>query len=156
MEDIARVCAQLTKLGGSLINDLTDSDLAASSGPHGKTAGWLLGHLCITGDFVRRKCGRAPLTPKEWGPKFNMGTQPSSVASDYPPMGELRSAFEKVYADLAAMAPTISAEVLAGATPFEPARARFPTMGAFATCVMTGHLGYHLGQLSGWRVARNK
>src|SRR6266540_4588682 len=108
MENAARTCAHLTKLGGSLIGDLTDADSARATTSDGKTAGWLLGHLCITGDFVRRKCGAAPMTPKEWGPKFNMGTQPSTVASDYPPMAELRTAFEKVYADLAAMAPTIS------------------------------------------------
>ena len=23
-----------------------------------KTAGWLIGHLCVTGDFGRRLCGR--------------------------------------------------------------------------------------------------
>jgi hypothetical protein len=30
---------------------------------------------------------------------------------------------------------------------------KFPTFGHFATYIMTGHLGYHLGQLSAWRAA---
>jgi hypothetical protein len=154
MENISRSCAQLTKLGETLISDLTDSDLASPSTPDGKTAGWLLGHLCITGDFVRRKSGAAPLTPKEWGPKFTIGTKPSTVAADYPPMAELRTAFEKVYGDLVKIAPTISPEILSGPSPFEQVSDRFPTLGAFLTWIMTGHLGYHLGQLSEWKATR--
>jgi hypothetical protein len=156
MENVSRSCAQLTKLGGTLIGDLTDADLASPSTPNGKTAGWLLGHLCVTGDFVRRKSGGTPLTPKEWGPKFTMGTKPSVVAADYPPMVELRTAFENVYGDLIKIAPTISPEVLAGPSPFQQTADRFPTLGAFLTWIMTGHLGYHLGQLSEWKATRGK
>lgn len=151
MEEASRICAHLTKLGESIISGLTDDDLALPSAPNGKTAGWLLGHLCITGDFVRRKSGAAPMTPKDWGPKFNMGTTPSGTASDYPPMSELQSAFRNVYADLARIAPTLSADLLAGPAPFEPVRDRFPTFGAFLSWIITGHLGYHLGQLSEWK-----
>lgn len=164
MENIARACAHLTKLGVGLIGDLTDSDLAAPSAPNGKTAGWLLGHLCVSGDFVRRKCGAPPFTPKEWGAKFAPGTQPFSSASDYPPMMELRTTFERVYGDLARIAPTLSSDLLAGPSPFEAlpdgvlqqVRARFPTLGSFLTWIMTGHLGYHLGQLSEWKATRKK
>lgn len=156
MENIARSSAHLVKLGETLIRDLTDADLATPSKPNGKTAGWILGHLCVTGDFIRRKCGATPLTPKEWGPKFTLGTQPSAESSDYPPMAELRAAFENVYADLAKLAPTLSDETLAEPSPFEQARDRFPTLGSFLTWLMTGHLGYHLGQLSEWKATRGK
>ena len=37
--------------------------------------------------------------------------------------------------------------------PLDSTRTRFPTLGDFACYIMTGHLGYHLGQLSGWRGA---
>jgi hypothetical protein len=156
MESAARSCAHLTKLGQSLIGDLTDADLAAPSTPGGKTAGWLIGHLCITGDFVRRKAGARPLTPKEWGPRFTIDTKPSAIASDYPPMAELRTAFENVYGDLIKLGPTLSSEILSGPSPFEQVRDRFPTMGAFLTWIMTGHLGYHLGQLSEWKATQRK
>jgi hypothetical protein len=156
MENASRTCAHLTKLGVSLIGDLTDADLALPSTPNGKTAGWLLGHLCITGDFIRRKSGASPLTPKEWGPKFTIGTKPSTVAADYPPMAELRTAFENVYSDLAKLAPTLSAELLSAPGPFEQVRDRFPTHGAFLSWMMSGHLGYHLGQLSEWKATRKK
>jgi hypothetical protein len=165
MENASRACAHLTMLGETLIRDLTDSDLASPSTPDGKTAGWLLGHLSVSGDFVRRKFGSTPLTPKDWGPKFGPGTHPSQSASDYPGMEELRTVFEKVYVDLAKIAPTMTAELLDGPSPFEKipvgpelalARERFPTMGSFASWIMTGHLGYHLGQLSEWKATRAK
>ena len=164
MEEIARICAYLTKLGATLIGDLTDADLAVPSTPNGKTAGWLLGHLCVSGDFVRRKCGAPPFAPKEWGPKFAPGTQPSGASSGYPAMAELRTAFESIYGDLALMLPTMSADLLAAPSPFEGlpdgplqnARKQFPTLGAFLTWIMTGHLAYHLGQLSEWKASRAK
>lgn len=155
MQDISNACAHLTKLGESLTADLTDSDLASQSTPNGKTAGWLVGHLCITGDFIRRKSGGAPLTPKDWGPKFNMGTTPSTNSSDYPPIAELRAAFKNVYADLTRIAPKLPADLLASPCPFELVRDRFPTFGSFLTWMMTGHLGYHLGQLSEWKAPRS-
>ena len=83
-----------------------------------------------------------------------IGTKPSTVAADYPPMAELRTAFEKVYGDLINIAPKISPEILAGPSPFEQVRDRFPTLEAFLTWIMTGHLGYHLGQLSEWKATR--
>jgi hypothetical protein len=46
-----------------------------------------------------------------------------------------------------------SAETLGAQNPFEPGRASFPTSGDFAAYLMTGHLGYPLGQLYGWRAA---
>ena len=156
MEKIARTCAHLTRLGESLIADLTDADAARASAANGKTAGWLVGHLCVTGDFLRRKCGASPMTPKEWGVKFGPGTQPSTAAGDYPPITEMREAFAWIYADLPRLAPSLSADVLAAPCPFEPVRDRFPTLGDFLIWIMTGHLGYHLGQLSGWKAARKK
>lgn len=135
------------------LSDLTDAHSAACPLPNAKTAGWLLGHLCVSGDYIRRKCGRPPLTPKEWGPQFGPGTKPSIEPADYPPMSALRETFEKVYLDLAASAPSLTDEQLAMPNPLELTRARFPTFGDFATFIMTAHLGYHLGQLTGWRAA---
>lgn len=153
MKDASAICLQLLSYAGPLVTDLGDEHLALAAANNGKTAGWLIGHLCITGDFVRRKAGRPPLTPKEWGPKFTIGTQPPRAREDYPDMDALRTAFDAIYRDLAAAAPTLTPEVLAAPNPFEPGRARFPTFGEFLTWVMTGHLGYHLGQLYGWRGA---
>jgi hypothetical protein len=151
MKDAALICTHLLTYARPMLADLGDEHLALPAATSGKTAGWLIGHLSITGDFVRRKSGRPPLTPKDWGPKFGPGTQPSRARDDYPTMDELRTAFEGIYNDLISVAPTIPPEQLAAPSPFESGRARFATAGEFMTWIMTGHLGYHLGQLYGWR-----
>lgn len=133
--------------------DLEDQHLAHEPTPGAKTAGWLLGHLVVTGDFARRLCGLPPCAPKEWRPLFAPGTSPSHDTATYPPMRELIVTFREVYADLVANAPTASPEALAAPNPFDPARPAFPTAGSFAAYILTGHLGYHLGQLSMWRAA---
>ncbi len=153
MKNAAHVCAYLVNYARPSIADLGDEHLALEPAPNAKTAGWILAHLCVTGDYVRRKLGSAPMTPKAWGASFAPGTKPSAVASDYPRMTELRDTFERVYLDLAAVAPTVPVTVLEQVNPLELTRDRFPTAGQFFTYIMTGHLGYHLGQLSGWRAA---
>lgn len=151
MKDAANVCLHLLSYAGPLVSDLTDEHLGLAADTNGKTAGWLIGHLCVTGDFVRRKCGRSPLTPKDWGPKFAPGTQPSRSRDDYPAIDAMRTAFDGIYRDLASTAPTLAPDLLASLSPYEPGRDRFATFGEFIKWVMTGHLGYHLGQLYGWR-----
>lgn len=133
--------------------DLEDRHLAHEPLPGTKTAGWILGHLVVTGDFARRLCGLKPIAPKEWRPLFTPGTTPSLETGSYPPMRELLEAFRAIYRDLMANAANATPEGLAMPNPFEPARPAFPTAGDFAVYLLTGHLGYHLGQLSIWRAA---
>ncbi len=133
--------------------DLEDRHLAYEPTPGAKTAGWLLGHLVVTGDFARRLCGLPYRAPKEWRALFAPGTTPSRDAKTYPPMRELIDTFRAVYEDLVANAAAASSEALAAPNPFEPMRPAFPTAGSFAEYILSGHLGYHLGQLSMWRAA---
>ena len=120
-----------------------------------KTAGWLVGHLAVTGDFGRKLCGRTPLCASEWRAKFNPGTQPSFSRANYPSMAELRDAFQAVYTDLCDAALSADSAVLARENPFPPTRASFPTSGDFVTYLLAGHLAYHIGQLQAWRSASN-
>ncbi|HEX7023688.1 MAG TPA: DinB family protein, partial [Gemmatimonadales bacterium] len=76
--------------------DLEDQHLACEPIPGAKTAGWLLGHLVVTGDFARRLCGLGPIAPKAWRPLFAPGTSPSHDAGVYPPMRELLDHFRAV------------------------------------------------------------
>jgi hypothetical protein len=133
--------------------DLGDQHLALEPAPGLKTAGWLLGHMIVTGDYARRLCGLPPLAPKAWRPLFSPGTAPSLDAGTYPPMRELIDTFRSVYGDLIANGPTASPEALESTNPYEHARQTFPTAGDFAAYLLTGHLAYHLGQLSMWRAA---
>jgi hypothetical protein len=146
-------CRHQIRTAEPILATLDDAHRAMQPTPGGKTAGWLIGHLAVTGDFGRRLCGRKAICPAEWRAKFNPGTQPSANAADYPPMAELLSHFRAVYADLQEAFPAANAEALGAVNPYEPGRAAFPTAGEFVAYMMTGHLGYHLGQLHGWRAA---
>lgn len=148
MKNAATVCTHLLNYSHQFVPSLTDADLAVSVAPGAKTIGWLLGHLCVTGDFVRRKSGRPPLTPKEWGPIYAPGSKASANAADYPPMAVLIKTFNDVYSDLASVVPTLGKETLVKPNPYDRAIGTYPTLGEFAGWIMTGHLGYHLGQLS--------
>src|SRR5687768_2861787 len=110
---LAAQSRHLVALTVRAVADLEDSHCALEPAPGVKTAGWLLGHLAVTGDFARRLCGRPPLCPREWRTAFNPGSQPSHNASDYPSMPLLRETLLAVYTDLSAAAPTVDPAVFA-------------------------------------------
>jgi hypothetical protein len=139
--------------GKKWLADLNDSHRALEPIAGIKTAGWLVGHLSVTGDFGRRICGLTPMCAKEWRALFNPGTFPSLDPSVYPPMSELRDMAISVYRDFFASAPDAAAETLAMPNPYTPALGAFPTAGDFAAYLMTGHLAHHLGQLGSWHAA---
>ena len=154
MQSSVMQCRHLLKLSDSILAGLDDSHLSIEPQSGTKTAGWLIGHLAVTGDFARRLCGHTPpLCPKEWRAKFNPGTQPSSEQGDYPPFEELRSAFRTVYEDLCDAAMAVDQTKLSIENPYEPGRASFPTAADFVHWMLSGHLAYHLGQLGAWRTA---
>lgn len=133
--------------------DLDDSHRALEPVPGTKTAGWLLGHLAVTGDFGRRICGLETVSPREWRALFNPGTLPSPDPASYPPMATLRDTMRAVYAGFFEQAPHAPIEALALPNPYTPALGAFPTAGDFAAYLMTGHLAHHLGQLGSWHAA---
>ena len=153
MEQIARQCRFITTLAEPAVVDLTDAHRALEPSPGTKTAGWLVGHLAVTGDFARRLCGAETLCPKEWRALFNPGTKPSMNPADYPPMRELTGAFTAVYGGLGDAALRADPATLSAQNPFVPARDALPTAGDFVAYLMTGHFGHHLGQLLTWRSA---
>jgi hypothetical protein len=139
--------------GKRWLADLNDNHLALEPIAGTKTAGWLVGHLAVTGDFGRKICGLTPMCPKEWRLLFNPGTFPSLDHSVYPPMATLRDTMVNVYRDFLHSAPEASEEILAMPNPFTPAIGAFPTAGDFAAYLMTGHLAHHFGQLGSWHAA---
>jgi hypothetical protein len=153
MQAAAAQCAFLLSQYERWLHGLEDTHRGLQPSPGGKTAGWLVGHLVITGDFARKLCGRPPLVPKEWRPLFSPGTTPGQDVGAYPRMEDLVTAFHTVYRDLISIAPAAPEDILALPNPYEPARGAFPTAGSFVVYILTGHLGYHLGQLSIWRAA---
>jgi hypothetical protein len=95
-------CRHLLTVAERVLAGLDDSHRALEPQAGVKTAGWLIGHLAVTGDFARRLSGRRPaICPREWQALFNPGSEPSLRPSDYPSMKNLIDAFRAVYADLA-------------------------------------------------------
>jgi hypothetical protein len=146
-------CRYLLALAEPILTDLDDSHQAFEPIPGAKTAGWLVGHLAVSGDFARRLCGGVPICPPEWRSLFNPGSQPSVKPGDYPGMKTLRETFFIVYSDLCVSASAVDPRLMSDENPYALARAPFPTCGDFVGYLMTSHFGYHLGQLVGWRAA---
>ena len=154
MEIFAAQCRYLLGTAEPMLDGLGASHLALEPIAGNKSAGWILGHLTITGDFARRLCGRPPICPKEWRSLFSPGTTSGGItAESYPRMADMRRVFLEVYRDLPDALLNADAALLGTPNPFEPARPAFPTAREFVPYIMTGHLGYHLGQLGDWRRA---
>jgi hypothetical protein len=146
-------CRFLLSMSDGILAHLDDSHRALEPRLGTKTAGWLVGHLAVTGDFARHLCGARALCAREWRAAFNPGTQPSTDPASYPPMRELCETFRAVYRDLPTTVLQADPSLLAQPNPYEPARAGFPTSGDFVAYLMSGHLAYHLGQLVAWCAA---
>lgn len=143
-------CTYHLAVANNVLNRLDDSHRALEPRAGAKTAGWLVGHLAVTGDFARHLCDSAPLCPRQWRSAFNAGSQPSLDAADYPSMSSLRSTMVAVYTDLCLIAATADPARLAGPNPYAAARASFPGAGDFVAYLMSSHLAYHVGQLTEW------
>lgn len=115
-----------------------------------KTAGWLIGHLAVTGDFARYLCGAPSLCSRDWRDAYGPGSHPSSDPRDYPSMTSLSKTFIEVYSSLCHIARTTDAARLDLPNPYEAARPAFPTAGDFVRYLMSSHFAYHLGQLNQW------
>jgi hypothetical protein len=146
-------CKHLLAQASVVFARLHDSHRALEPQPGAKTAGWLVGHLAVTGDFARHLCGSPPLCPREWRSAFNPGSRPSHDPADYPPMAVLCETASSIYAELPTLASTADAARLSMPNPYESARAAFPTAGDFVAYLMSSHLAYHLGQLTAWYAA---
>lgn len=132
----------------SLLGSLDDSHRALEPLPGLKTAGWLIGHLAVTGDFGRYLCGAPSLCPRDWRAAFNPGTRPEHDATRYPAMRDLSATFHRVYQDLCGLAVEAEAALRTQPNPYEPAKGDFPMAADFIAYLLGSHLAYHTGQLS--------
>lgn len=137
----------------AILPRLTDEHRALEPCRGTKTAGWLIGHLAITGDFARRLCGAQALCPIAWRERFKPESAPSHDPATYPPMKDLCEKLQAVYRDLCEIAASADPMLLSKPCPLERVRAMYPTAGDFVAYLMSSHLAYHLGQLVTWCAA---
>jgi hypothetical protein len=146
-------CRYLLRWIEPMLAGLEDSHMAIEPFAGSKTAGWILGHLCVTGDFGRKLCGRKASVPAEWRGPFRPGTEASRDPITYPHAADLCRTLREVYTDLCSAAAEVSETALAAENPFAPAREHFPTNRDFIPWLMSGHFAYHIAQLGDWRRA---
>ena len=137
----------------TLVGDLSDEQMVRQ--PHGVVnhPAWILGHLAASSNHLAKMLGLDSTFPDAWSGVFGTGGAPSGDAADFPSkealLAELAAQHERVAGALAAAGPAL----LAREHPNEGVRKRFPTIGDYATFLISSHEGSHLGQITAWRRA---
>lgn len=140
------------KRAGRLVDDLTEEQMVAQPSGVINHPAWTLGHLGATSDALAGMLGLPSTFPDAWREACRMGSIPSGEAADYPGKAELLEQLRAQHQRVAEAVAAVDAERLQQPTP-PRLRERFPTIGDFATALMTMHEGHHLGQLAAWRRA---
>ena len=135
-----------------LVDDLTDEQMVAQPSGVINHPAWTLGHLGATSDALAGMLGLPSTFPDAWREACRMGSIPSGEAADYPGKAELLEQLRAQHQRVAEAVAAVDDERLQQPTP-PRLRERFPTIGDFATALMTMHEGHHLGQLAAWRRA---
>lgn len=133
-----------------LADDVPASDFAMVAG--GKNAAWLLGHLCISADFLCTMCGGEG-TLDAWGPLFMPGTEPVADAGRYPGKDELLAALDERHAAGVKALRAVGDDFLNSEFPTPDFRDFWPRVWDGVACMTAAHEPYHLGQLQQWKRA---
>ncbi len=143
-----------TNWGMGMLNDLQDAPFAQPTSNGGNHAIWILGHITysessLLDGFILGKPNRFG----HWEHLFAAGTTPTTDASKYPAFEELVKEFNTMRAATLDYLNTLSDDDLDkpsyGPEEFGPL---FGTVGACCSA-MSGHIGFHNGQLADIRRA---
>jgi uncharacterized damage-inducible protein DinB len=112
---------------------------------------WILGHLCLTPDWVDATLGRPMQADPMWLKNFGTGSRAGLYEGPAPTKEDLirrlEEARDRVHASLSA----ISHDDLARRRDGELLAEMFPRVGDMLCHLLTSHMGMHVGQLSAWR-----
>ncbi len=140
-----------------LIGDMQDAPLTQPTPNGGNHPLWVLGHAAraesdLLDVFILGQQNRFP----EWDGLFEMGTTPSTDASDYPSMDELHAKFESIRAASLAHLETLSEDDLDQPSHApEELKSYFGTVGACYSAMIV-HLSFHAGQVADARRAAGR
>jgi len=146
--------AVLLGIAELLTADLSDADMALQPMPGTNHPAWILGHLAFAADGLIGLLGGEKQTDADWTTKYGRDSKISGERADYPSLDEMRRVFLETHARARELASTADPERMLRPNPNARMRERLPTIGGMCAFLMTGHLAFHLGQLSAWRRMR--
>lgn len=151
-QDLIKIYAMTHANAHKLVADVPCERFAEMPYEQAKHPGWVLGHLCAAGYFASQFLGADAGEPGSWLTNCPPGQPVKPDRSLYEPKATLLASFDKIHETVHAAMLGASDELLASPLPEPSMRAYFPTV-SFAMMYMLGHHeGFHLGQLSQWRV----
>ena len=106
------------------------------------SAHWVAGHMVTSRFTVANSIGMTETAP--WGDIFEFGSEIKDE-SEYPPLEEIKKAWDEVSAKLTKHFSKVTEETLQGPPPFEPPGMEKNVRGILSFMYM--HETYHLGQL---------
>lgn len=130
-----------------LLQEIPHEKLCAQTPSCSNHALWIIGHLATTDDyFVNEFAGGGLKLPEHWHKTFGMGSKPVADASAYPPVEEVRRAFEERRAALVCWFESLTPTELEKPLPESWAKYALAIgdLGPF----IAWHEGYHCGQLA--------
>jgi uncharacterized damage-inducible protein DinB len=141
----------------SLIDDMKDAPLTFPTPKGGNHPLWVLGHLAWTEGQIRHvMLGREnPLD--SWTPTFGFGSEPTAVASDYPPFDEVKQTYLNLRAESIKLLDSLTDADLDRASECCPPEAK-QFAGTYAQCfmVLIVHTMAHHGQVADARRAAGR
>ncbi|MEM6257420.1 MAG: DinB family protein [Planctomycetota bacterium] len=154
LEQEVKIYQFLLGYGEMLLADIADDDAYKLICEGGVSPAWIIGHLGFVANRILGMCGGdSRVDTDAWQPLFGGGSKPAGDADRerYPAWDELKNTWRQGHADLAAIAPAVSAEQLSQPNPNEQIAQALPTIEDFLGFVLASHDAIHLGQLSTWR-----
>ena len=132
---------------GQLLEDIPADQMLHQVTPGGNHPLWIIGHLAWSDDFFRAELdGSAPTTPPAWKDLFGMGSEPTTDASRYPSVDELRQALDATRTALLDWFGGMDEAKLSAPLP-DDWTSFAPTYGALVHIIAV-HEAAHVGQLT--------
>ncbi|WP_428387941.1 DinB family protein [Mucisphaera sp.] len=140
-----------------LVADVPDERFAELPYLNAKHPAWVLAHLAVGSGMLAGCLLGDPKdfagVPASWSELGQPGGPVSGDRSLFPSKADLLTTLEAVHGTLAGLVETMTEKELAAEFVVPEWRDFFPTNGVAIAYMLGHHEGYHLGQLTQWRMA---
>ncbi|MGP1347713.1 MAG: DinB family protein [Phycisphaerales bacterium] len=160
-QQILSTYAMTLETAQRLVADVGDERFVEMPHAGAKHPAWVLAHLAIASGMcaavLSRDPDESPLglsgVPEEWSATASPGKPISLERSDYGKKAELLVHLERTHALTSDRFAEVDDAFLSTEFPIAEYRSFFPTRLDCVVYMMAHHEGYHLGQLTMWRMA---